>query len=265
MSREHEASGFQASRNGSTVLARMIQRTREPRPSLEPVIRPLFAPPADGFAPGPDPVPPPDLVVPDALAPDALAPDAVLPEVLALDAFPPPNPRPPDSGPPDGRAPEAPSPGVLLPEAPDAVMSTPSSRRHPRAGQARAADGDTGAPAAHVFPSSAVGIAPADGPVSGHAPAPLDLVPLFRREYVLEQRSHQSAAPAARVSADQEGARGPAVTITIGHIEVRAAAPAPRPPRPAAPPRPRPAFRPQTTLADFLADGRGRLGGSGRP
>jgi len=59
----------------------------------------------------------------------------------------------------------------------------------------------------------------------------------------------------------EAGAREPSVTITIGHIEVRAA---PAPPRQQAPQRPKPAFRPQTTLAGFLDDGAGRPGGSGR-
>ena len=52
MSSEHETSRPDTSRPGSTVLARMIQRTREPVPSLEPVIQPLFAADAGAVAPG---------------------------------------------------------------------------------------------------------------------------------------------------------------------------------------------------------------------
>jgi len=261
MSGEREASGQQATRPGSTVLARMIQRTREPRPSLEPVIRPLFAPRTDRFVPGEDPAP-------DASSPDLLPPDGPPPDVLALASFPPearppdarpPDPRPPDAGPPDAPPPEArqpdapppkaPSPGVLLLEPPDAAIPdlpessavpAPGRRRHPSDGRAHAS-GEAGAPAA--------GIAAEDDRGSGNAPMLLAPVLSPRRD---------------KVTVDQEGASGPSVTITIGHIEVRAAPPSPRPPRPQAPPRPKPAFRPRTTLADFLDDGAVRPGGSGR-
>jgi hypothetical protein len=273
MSSEHEASGPQASRAGSTVLARMIRRTRELRPSLEPVIQPLFAPRTDGFVSGPDPAP-------DAPSPDQPPPDSLPPDVLALEAFPP-YVRRPDARQREALPSETTSAGVLLPEALDAALadlpessatSTRGGRRHPPGGRGRASG--TAAPAAHEFPSPADGSAPAAGAfaagfdaeaglVSGDrpallAPALLAPGPPPRRENPAAQRGHRSAAG---VPADQEGAPGPAVTITIGHIEVRAAAPAARPPRPEAPPRPKPAFRPQTTLADFLDGG---AGGSGR-
>jgi hypothetical protein len=49
-------------------------------------------------------------------------------------------------------------------------------------------------------------------------------------------------------AASDEGSRGPDITVTIGHIEVRAAqAPPASPAKPARPP-----FRPQVSLADFL-------------
>jgi hypothetical protein len=278
MSSEREASGLQASRAGSTVLARMIQRTRELRPSLEPVIQPLFAPRTDGFVSGPDPAP-------DAPSPYQPPPDSLLPDVLALEAFPP-YVRWPDARQREALRSETTSAGVLLPEALDAALadlpessatSTRGGRRHPPGGRGRASG--TGAPAAPEFPSPADGSASATGAfaagfdaeaalVSGDRPALLAPAPLApallapgpppRRENPAAQRGYRSAA---RVPADQEGAPGPAVTITIGHIEVRAAAPAARPPRPEAPPRPKPAFRPQTTLAGFLDGG---AGGSGR-
>jgi hypothetical protein len=272
MSGEHEASGPQASRPGSTVLARMIQRTREPRPSLEPVIPPLFATRADRFVPGEDPAS-------DTPSPDLLPSDGPPPDVLALAAFSPdarlPHARPPEARQPEALAPEAPSPDVPFPEAPDAALSTPGRRHYRPDRRARASDGGASAPAAQEFPSSAGASGPAteafaaglvaqDDLGSANAPALLAPVPPFRREYLSEQRSYRSAAPAAEVPADQERAPGPSVTITIGHIEVRAPSAPPRPPRPEPPPRPKPAFRPQTTLADFLDEGTIRPGRSGR-
>jgi hypothetical protein len=272
MSSEHEASGPEASRPGSTVLARMIQRIREPRPWLEPVIQPLFAPRADRFAPGDDPAP-------DAPSPDVLPPEAPSPDVLPPDA-PRPDVRPPEAFPPYVRPPEARSPDVLLPEASDAVAelperpvtSTPGGRDYPPGGRARASGRGAGPPAAPEFPSPAGGFGPAATAFAAGFTAEDDLAsddglalllpgPPSRREYRSEQRSYQSVARAAGVGGDGAGGREPPVTITIGHIEVRAA---PVPPRPQAPPRPKPAFRPQTTLADFLDGSAGRPGGSGR-
>jgi hypothetical protein len=271
VSSEHEASRHEAggrevgareaSRPGSTVLARMIQRTREPRPSLEPVIQPLFAPRAGDFAPGEDPAP-------GALPPDLLPSDAPPPAVPGLEAFPL-----------DAAPPRAPSPYVI-PEAPDApiselperpVTSTPVGRRYQPGGRARASASDGGAPVTSQFPPPADGsgrtmeafaadLDAGDGLTPGDGPALLAPAPPPRRQNLSAQRGYRSAAG---VPADRNRAQGPSVTITIGHIEVRAAPP-PRPPRVAAPPRPRPAFRPRTTLADFLDDGPGRPGGSGR-
>lgn len=247
MNGEHEASGQQASQPGSSVLSRMIQRTRERRPSLEPVIQPLFAPHADRFARGQDPVP-------DAPPPDLPPPDAPPSDVLALAAFPP-----------DARQPEVPPPDVLLPEAPDAAVSRPSSRRYPPDDPAAAREFPSPAGGSGpVMEAFAADIAAEDDLLSGNAPAFLPPVPPLRREYPSAQRSYRSAAPASGVPAVQERAPGPSVTITIGHIEVRAAPAPQRPSRPEVPPRPRPAFRPQTTLADFLDDRADRPGGSGR-
>jgi hypothetical protein len=275
MNSGHEASGPGPGGTGNGVLARIIQRRREPQSSLAPVIQPRFAPRADGFAPG------------DEAAPNALPSAAFRPEALPSGAFPAearspgafrPEARSPGAFPaealsPDAPAPEAQSPDVLLPAAPGVVRSGP-----PEASRTTA----SGSRFPQLIPwlvTATVGSAAEDGSASGGELVPLDPGPPSRgapaasdwtgtsraasREYHSEQRSYRSAAVPAGEPGHEAGARESSVTITIGHIEVRAAPAPPRPPRPEAPPRPKPAFRPRTTLADFL-DGGGRPGGSGR-
>ncbi len=257
MSSEHEASGPGASRPGSGVLARMIRRSREPQSSLEPVIRPRFAPrtnsvpiaedaaPAEDSAPG---APPLDLLAPEARPPDALPAGALSPDAPVRPARPPAAP-----------APDAAPPGALLPEAPVAVISgLPERSRIARSGSR-----SQHAPRA-VTSTPDEGLAPLDpGPPSRRARAASDWTGTSRaagREYHSEQRSYRSVGEPGH----QAGAGEPPVTITIGHIEVRAAPAPQRPPRQEAPQRPKPPFRPRTTLADFLDNGAGRPGGSGR-
>jgi hypothetical protein len=279
MSSGHEASGQEASRPGSGVLARMIQRSREPLSSLEPVIQPRFAPRAGGFAPGDDSAPdalPSDVLPPDALPsdappldalpPDALPPEARPPDVLRSEAL------PPDALPPGGR-----SPGALPPAAPGAVISgLPGAFRVAESGY-RSPRHVTSTPGGGAG-TPAVGSAAEDDFASGDELTLLDAGRPSRRaraasdwpgpsraagrEYLSEQRSYRSEAAVAGEPGHEAGAREPSVTITIGHIEVRAAPAPQRPPRRQAPQRPR--FRPQTTLAGFLDDGAGRPGGSGR-
>lgn len=272
MSSAHEASGPEASRPGSGVLARMIQRSREPRSSLEPVIQPRFAPRAGGFVPGADAAlgadaapaedsasaaRPPGLLPPDARPADAVPPEARPAGALPAEALSPDVPARPPAAP----APEGAPPDALPAEAPVAVISG-------LPGTSRVA-GSGGRSAQHlpwvVTSAPDEGLAPPDaGPPSRRARAASDGAGTARsvgREYRSEQRSYRSAAGEP---GHQAGAGEPSVTITIGHIEVRAAPAPPRAPRPEAPQRPRPAFRPRTTLADFLDDGAGRPGGSGR-
>jgi hypothetical protein len=263
MSSGHEASGPEASRPGSGVLARMIQRSREPQSSLEPVIQPRFAPRAAAFAPGDDPAPgspppgarPAEAPSPAAPAPQALAPSAPPPEALSPDV-PAPEAVSPDELPPE-------TPVAVIPDLPETSRVTGSGNRSPQLSPWPV----TATPAEDDF-ASRDEPAPLDpGPPSYRARAASERAVTSRaahREYRSEQRSYRSVVAVAGEEVREVGAREPAVTITIGHIEVRAA-PAPqrppRPPRQEAPQRPKPAFRPQTTLADFLGNG---AGGSGR-
>jgi hypothetical protein len=60
-----------------------------------------------------------------------------------------------------------------------------------------------------------------------------------------EPPSQRSGTPSPAPQRSAESGDGPAVTISIGHIEVRAAPPI-------EPPRPRPQFKPRVSLEDFL-------------
>jgi hypothetical protein len=271
MSSEHKASAPETSQPASSVLARMIQRSREPQSSLEPVIRPRFVPRAGVLAPAGDPAP--DAPPPAALPPAARPPDAS-----------PPAARPPGASPPGRRPPAAAPLGALSPDepTPDALPSEPVTPRALAAGEI------SDLPEAFRVPESPpqhslwpVTAGPGEDDIpSGDGLAPLDPVPPSRRTRAAssrpgasraagrEHRREQPGPQPMAALADDPGHAGdagePSVTITIGHIEVRAVQAPPRPPRPETPPRPRPAFRPQTTLADFLGDGAARPGGSGR-
>jgi hypothetical protein len=289
MSSEHQASGPQASRPGSSVLARMIQRSREPQSSLEPVIQPRFPPGADGFTlaggPAPDALSPED----NRLPPHGYKP--VTPETLADEGSP-----PAGHGYPPGHGGLTPTAGATQPRFPPGADGF-TLAGGPAADALSPEDGapEDSAPAGHGYPLDSGGVTPAthelpsaaDGLGSATAafaaddePAPPTLGPLARQVRAIsglpetfraaegEDRSRQHryrsvpSAPGEPVGGAT--ATNPSVTITIGHIEVR---PVPSPQRPArqeAPQRPRPSFRPRTTLADFLDDGAGRPGGSGR-
>jgi hypothetical protein len=87
-------------------------------------------------------------------------------------------------------------------------------------------------------------------------PLPSARTEAIRAESILAEGIHARDASAAQ----QPGHDGPAITISIGHIEVRAPEHPVQPRRQAAqvPQRPRPSFRPRTTLADFLDEDTGR-------
>jgi hypothetical protein len=262
------------------VLARMIRRSREPLSSLEPVIQPRFATRGGGFAgPGDNPAP-------DALPPGEPLLDARLPGAADTDI----SDLPETSGAAgnDDRFPHR-TYQPMISAAPQGSGSPPASAGSPPGG-ARTPGVPGGAPAVHEF-ATAGGFRPASGTfpagaaardsfVPGDRPAPLVPDPLYGlapaisgwpgpsqvagNDYRPRQAGDRSVTALAEEAMTGVSARGPVVTITIGHIEVRAAPAPQRPAQPEAAPRPKPAFRPQTTLAEFLGDGAGRPRGSGR-
>jgi hypothetical protein len=80
----------------------------------------------------------------------------------------------------------------------------------------------------------------------GNEVAPLSIVARLRPAESADQAGVSAAPSSSRQQADADGGGpGPEITVTIGHIEVRAAPP----------PSPRPTeaqFRPRVSLADFL-------------
>lgn len=258
MSAGQGGTGQAPGRPGSGVLGRMVQRSRGPLSSLEPVIRPRFAPRAEGFVPG-------DGRPADVLAPAELDADAV------------------DTRPPGLTVPGQEAPAADLSGSPATLRAADGAGHSPRDGPRsvpREASGGDAAAAERAFPPTG-GLWPAAPALSGGAtawdaawgdtgrngaasdgPAPLEpspLIPAITARPGASRPATRSADPGNRAS----GA-SPPVTITIGHIEVRAAAVTQRPARQETTARPRPAFRPQTTLADFLDGDAAKRRGSGR-
>ena len=238
------------------MLARLVARARAPLSGLEPLIAPSFALPAGG--PAADPGAPGDGFGSLAPAADAAA---------GLGG---PRPSARAGGLPDGDLASQGEPAWPTPDPgrPALVLDARPDLAGPR---------DAGGSAGGARPSRTAGyapvaawaaeVAPGSGPGEPHQDA---------------QRSRAAGPPAERGASAPPAERGasappasPAagITISIGHIEVRAArGPESRP----APPRSRPAFRPRLTLDDFLGDGgsasqdsasrdsSGPAGGSGR-
>lgn len=243
----------------SSVLERMIRRSRGPLSAAQPLIPPVYAPvPLAGDDGGQ-----PSRPLPGSDLPWAGVPRAV-----------------PRADAPPGDAPAAHSTRAswgdrLAPAAPRAADWTPvaPARRAGSTGRAWAAEliGPTG-PAGATGHAGAAGTTGADGatgpegpaghpgadaagPAEGRGPAAILELPA---SWVADPgpAAHRPGLPPAGGRAElpsPEAAAGPALTITIGHIEVRAAPDArPRPERARPDPSPRQPFRPQVTLAEFL-------------
>jgi len=301
----------------STVLGRLIQRSREPLSSLEPLIPSRFDPGAEGFAAGGG-LPPDGGLAGDL---DAEPGDGGI-EADAAEAL-----TRPGDGPSAGRRAAGYGPAAnadLTPSGrPSARAGSPSAANagaptwahadarsetgaddvaRPRPGtgllsraasSADAADGRSGSGGDRPGGSRPPGT-PADQPLPGLArltgrsllpgrtalptaelPADEALSPLLAdaaaepplaaREHGRGDRAAQERPDPTRIALPASPV-GPAITITIGHLEI-AAAPAPRERpkapstearqvQPAAPTRP--PFRPRVSLSDFLnqrADG----------
>jgi len=276
----------------STVLGRLIQRSREPLSSLEPLIPSRFDPGAEGFAAGGG-LPPDGGLAGDL---DAEPGDGGI-EADAAEAL-----TRPGDGPSAGRraAGNAGAPTWAHADARSETGADDVARPRPGTGllsraasSADAADGRSGSGGDRPGGSRPPGT-PADQPLPGLArltgrsllpgrtalptaelPADEALSPLLAdaaaepplaaREHGRGDRAAQERPDPTRIALPASPV-GPAITITIGHLEI-AAAPAPRERpkapstearqvQPAAPTRP--PFRPRVSLSDFLnqrADG----------
>lgn len=240
----------------STLIERMILRTRAPLSSLEPMspvrhatpvpgqqpdetaVTELAAAPAEvpghGVATVSGPLPGSSEFLPNAGGDDDLRQASLA--------------RPPATGsgsirPAGAHAPAA-RPGRLAgAEPPESV----TDQRTPRDSEWM--------PAALGWPREnadrpASTIAPVSEATGQTPPAPPVPVTARLRPADLPEQAGAARLAQAAGSPAGEPSRGPDVTVTIEHIEVRAA--------PAAPPRPaRTPFRPQVSLADFLGQDRG--------
>jgi hypothetical protein len=217
------------------VRSRIVARSRGPLTGLEPLIPSRFAPRADGLP---------------------LAGSAGGDAGLSAD---------------DGLAPGEPSgPGPRRGPAGLDRGGGPAARGGPATGGARSdlgpAAGDHGWPAPHT-PGPPAGASLGAGPrPPAPAPVPAEVTATAVPLAAGVDREGDTAGLAPARPGEPWPAAGAAVTapgpviISIGHIEVSAAAD-PRA-RPAAerpgPARPRPAFRPRVTLTDFLDGDAGR-------
>jgi len=243
----------------SSVLERMIRRSRGPLSAAQPLIPPVYAPvPLAGDDGGQPSRPPPGSDLPRAGVPRAV----------------------PSADAPPGDAPAAHSTraswgGRLAPAAPRAADASPvaPARRAGSTRRAWAAEviGPTG-PAGTAGPAGPAGStgsegatgpegpagpprADAAGPAEGLRPGAIVELPA---SWVADPgpAAHRPGLPPERRRAElpsPEAGADPALTIMIGHIEVRSAPDArPRPERARPAPPPRQPFRPQVTLAEFL-------------
>jgi hypothetical protein len=289
----------------STLLERMILRTRAPLSSLEPLVEPRYAPaaqaaplPSDeqasdataadvaepGTAIGPDPdmgrgagqqprarpgathpaaarLGGDDVVAHDAKplstrprsTPRSSAQPAAATQPSAGDEA---RPQPPAARPPrPGNEQTEAQPRPAAPSWPQSTPLSPPTAAQPHPGSEEAEPRRTG----EASPAT-VDRADSSGPIVAK-PDPLPNSVSGMQPVAVSARLMPASPPASgpagtrgpkapQTPGDADVA-GPDVTISIGHIEVRSA--------PATVQRPKPAFRPQVSLADFLArrqDGR---------
>jgi hypothetical protein len=207
----------------STVLQRMIERTRAPLSSLEPLAGPSFAPlvqqwPGEGQAEA-ESVPDPITAVQGRPRGAAIIEPARVAAAVPPEDRPGPHPSASASRPEPDPAPERAA--AAQPER--AVTQRPAGARVSTSDRSPTETGEpTGVPA--TIAATAARIRPAPPTDSRQAPPP---------------RSAPPRAPAAHDAADT----GPTVTISIGHIEVRAAP---------ASERSRPPVQPRVSLEEFL-------------
>jgi hypothetical protein len=223
----------------STLIERMIQRARAPLSSLEPIAPVRYAPTTSGqqpdeaaFAELPSapaemtdhgrPTPPRRSSSRNALLGEGQRGASPVPPGTASHGSITPADLQPHSARRERRAGTSGTEGVLDQEA-----LRDDERRPPTPGPFDDADLHTTTTAGRTAPTQPIALTarlrPAD--LAGNAGA--------------------AARPPVGGNASDEVARGPEITVTIGHIEVRAASAAPA--RPARTP-----FRPQVSLADFL-------------
>jgi hypothetical protein len=226
----------------STLIERMILRTHAPLSALEPITPPRYA--------SASPTQAPDVTVFTEL-PSAPAgvPDYGLPQssstsasqtALLGDSQRNPRPDPPETASPGSVRPDD-LPTVLAGQDRRAELSRAESvpdNEPQRDNESR--------PGALSRPGEDRNL-PAVRPLRRTAETPPIAVTARRRSTDLAGYA-AAAAPPAAITGTDDHARGPDVSVTIGHIEVRAASPAPA--RPARTP-----FRPQVTLTDFLSNG----------
>ena len=224
----------------STPIERMILRTQGPLSSLEPI-----APPR--YAPSTSPQPPDETAFTEPPSAPAGAPDQVIPtpsdKTLGQNAL---------SGESQhSRSLVPPATASRRPITP-AESQPPSARRDRRADAASPESVPEQRPRRDNEPRpAAVGWPDEDSDLQATTPArrtpaqPPVAVTARLRPADLSEHAGAAVQPPVAATEGDEHAHGPNVTVTIGHIEVRAASAAPA--RPAGT-----RFRPQVSLADFL-------------
>ncbi len=239
----------------------MVMRTRAPLSSAQPATRPFFAPGDPGLAPGVAGRPE---VSADAFTASPIAGTATEPQLMGERA-------------PTGKS-EVSDREISAGASPPARATPPGGRsdaerdRRQESGETTgvaASPNRTGAgaasagrdevmsvatatpPAVPASPTDSTELpppAPADPPPSpaDRPPSPADRPPAPAGTAGRVRRRQQLLPPPANEPAVAAPAAAPEVTISIGHIDVRAAPPP-------APARSRPAFRPRVSLDEFLA------------
>ncbi len=250
----------------TTLLQRMVMRTRAPLSSAQPATRPLFAPGDPGLALGIAGIPE---VSADAFSASPTTDPAARPSLIGErvsasrpgDAGRTPAPGAEDAGrevsanasAPTRATPPGGHPGVERDpqQEPEEVAGIAASLDQTgtataaSAGRDEAMSAETATPPAVPF-SPTDSIEPPPQSPADRPPAPADRPPAPADAADRVQHRQQFLVPSANESAAAAPAAAPEVTISIGHIDVRAAVPP-------APARSRPAFRPRVSLDEFLA------------